>query len=810
MFDNNNKLVSASYKVFEFFSAAEFLRFNTNSRDLFFRDFSLLNGFSRENPVLIEQIKGNLRWLFSLNALKVEFSGSDASKFFKSLNFFFSIQSRLWNQYYGGQFFFLQNQVRVQTFSNFSAIGVFFKVVDASATNKIHCLSSSKLVRNYKKTGCVLNNDKFVSGSLKIYRNPFFFKFAARDLAFYSDYFNVGFDNILNLQPIFNNFSFFFNSVWRDLQPGYVAFCVFLPYFRNLFIQLTGVIVNQTKLLASFDLPVDLKVYTRLTKNLVMPFFLEFVHFSKLGFFLWKWVYYFKKLILFLEVKGKLISKQVVSVGANIVGLRYLFFKNKLVIPVSEHLSNLFRFLVVKDGYLAELGQKNGRYAAVYWAIRIKNIDVDLVWKIFFRLRRKFWWHELAGRLVSGGFYVYKFTFSLVGGYAPPPILFSNIVFNLRFTGAGEITGYVNTSMFLNLVHDLFYVAVSVGGLAKGSGFFYKRFLSELVNGKLIGGGSLKDAAVYSETRLANFYAFNNFSNYEYFRVTLLQRVRLNQPYVLSVVIRYFRALVIKRVGYLNLLQYFLCFSDVNDLPVGASESGTNRALLHFFRMCTVDIGHSVYFGDSFYKLLFSVRHTRNFYSGLPENEIFYSPSQGILHLVRAGVSRMQYNFFFLYSFLERKANIGFFQKVGGVSKSNSLRFASGLKKFDSSFFNNISANMLSGFSELSALGMSDTRKLALSSKQFDVSKFFFLDEFSDSSFFNNFSSDIILMNFSLLGGPNYISYLLNNACCWTGDLTLRVFEKLMFLKLKKWGSVSLLLNSSYGGIKLRCLFFEI
>jgi len=97
MFGNNSsrKLAGVGYKVFEFFNTSEFLRFNGNSRGLFFRDSLLLNGFDHENPQLIEQIRGNLRWLFNLNALKVEFSGSDAGKFFKSLNFFFSTQRQV-------------------------------------------------------------------------------------------------------------------------------------------------------------------------------------------------------------------------------------------------------------------------------------------------------------------------------------------------------------------------------------------------------------------------------------------------------------------------------------------------------------------------------------------------------------------------------------------------------------------------------------------------------------------------------------------------------------------------------------------
>lgn len=58
---DNNKLVGIGYKVFEFFSTSEFLHFNSNSRDLFFRDSILLNGFSRESSLLVEQIKGNMR-----------------------------------------------------------------------------------------------------------------------------------------------------------------------------------------------------------------------------------------------------------------------------------------------------------------------------------------------------------------------------------------------------------------------------------------------------------------------------------------------------------------------------------------------------------------------------------------------------------------------------------------------------------------------------------------------------------------------------------------------------------------------------
>lgn len=320
--------------------------------------------------------------------------------------------------------------------------------------------------------------------------------------------------------------------------------------------------------------------------------------------------------------------------------------------------------------------------------------------------------------------------------------------------------------MVLNVVYDLFYVAVSVVGSAGGSVFFYKRLFSEVVNGKLLGGKSLKDVSTYSETRLVSFYTFNNFSNYEYFRVTLSGLVSGNRPYALSQLIRHFRNFVIKRTSYLSLLRHFFSFNGADMQVIETVKLTANVALQHFFRLCTADISRSSYFGDSFYKLLFSVRHTRTFYLGFSESEIFYSPSQGILPLVRAGVSRMQYNFFFLYSFLERKTNIGFFRKLGGASGSNSLRFTSGLKKFDSSFFNNISANMLFGFSELSELGLSGEGKTVVLSKQFDVSKFFFLDEFSNSSFFNNLSGDLVFRNFSLLEDFTRISCVSNRVCC--------------------------------------------
>lgn len=256
---------------------------------------------------------------------------------------------------------------------------MFFNITDIPVTGGGCSLNLAPLgVGSYGNNVCFSDNDESLTRGLKIYRNPFFFKFETRALPLYSDYFNIGFDNSLNFSSGFGNFLFFFTHVQRDLRFAKLDFC-FLRQFRNLQIQLMGGVIGQMKLMTSFVLPINVGVYRYLAKNLIMLSFLEFVNFNKLGFFLVKWVHYFKRLVLFLEFRGHLVRTNTVPMRNNALSVRYSFLKNRLSVPISRQFSNLFRLLAVKNSYLSKLVRKKGRCIPAYWVVRLKIIDVDAI-----------------------------------------------------------------------------------------------------------------------------------------------------------------------------------------------------------------------------------------------------------------------------------------------------------------------------------------------------------------------------------------------------------------------------------------------
>jgi len=149
----------------------------------------------------------------------------------------------------------------------------------------------------------------------------------------------------------------------------------------------------------------------------------------------------------------------------------------------------------------------------------------------------------------------------------------------------------------------------------------------------------------------------------------------------------------------------------------------------------------------SFYRLIFNNRAVNNFYALTPENEHYNSSEIGALHFIRSGISKKHYNFFFFSSFAARRLNINRFGKFINLLALNRGKYRLKSRKLDILFFDKLSANVLSGFSKLTGVGV-NLKTINTISKTYDVSKIYFSDEFAYSSFFNNLNNELGLVDF--------------------------------------------------------------
>lgn len=309
--------------------------------------------------------------------------------------------------------------------------------------------------------------------------------------------------------------------------------------------------------------------------------------------------------------------------------------------------------------------------------------------------------------------------------------------FNFHLLPSNPVSSYD----VLTLVMQLFLSSVNLRNL-KGESF--------LLSTSHFGSRSIyKRAGQLSERSLKNFYNSLKFSEYlasaDYFNGLTNNNKVLSK---FSALLKTLRGVRI-RYGlgfeyYKTLVGVKTTFYDFKNFSKIAANTGqSGKKFGNFFATYTQESNFLVKNSKSFYSLLIRTKNLYSGYTRVPESEVYYSSNLGILQFTRTGISRKQHFFFFMYSFEERISNMQFFKKLNffspaGTNTGSNFR----LKKFNTMFFDRVSENLLFGFSTIAKANNSMQKNLLLSDN-YDVSKFFFFDEFSDSAFFNRFNCGI-------------------------------------------------------------------
>lgn len=136
--------------------------------------------------------------------------------------------------------------MRVQVFSNFSPVGVFFKMGDVLPIGVRLCARTQ--VGPFWGAAAVFESRGNAASKYQIYRNPFFLKVAACTLFGCSNYLNVGFSDILRVQLMFNrNLTVFLAHTEFNLQITPVGIYSISRLVRNLSIPTCGVLIQITR-----------------------------------------------------------------------------------------------------------------------------------------------------------------------------------------------------------------------------------------------------------------------------------------------------------------------------------------------------------------------------------------------------------------------------------------------------------------------------------------------------------------------------------------------------------------------------------
>lgn len=770
-------------EFFNFFTTTEFLNFSKNSKELFFEENVLLNHVEYDSAQLSAQIKFNLRWLFSLNDISTVAGCDKGLLYLKLVNFFFYSQRPYSLNLESGQIFFLKKKLSVSLLSNFSPVGVFFKLLGANNDNpKMDFLLKNPFL-GFENT----LSSNGIDCNRTYYRNPFFLKFNYNLLYDFTYCVNLGYarTDFFNASACLGHMvaphQFFFKQdflkkvvVLGSVECFFLQKPIILPttFVRLFYGRLPYLTYSIRCLPFTFDKKgrARASLFSFLNMRIFLIKFLS-LNLYEFLFFALKWIVYFLILRKFLVV-------YVQSSCTNFL------FRGAVFLNLINRISDCAVIFSVPACIVTHRGSKfKNRYKWPYFDfLKFLNLRNRVACGVA---------RFVSSVFISSPFFVKVLLLVEFCKISPPLLNFISMevvgakTFNFHLLFDSNAYSYD----VLTLVTRLFLSSVSLRSLSGESFLLTKQHFA-------VGGTTYKRVGQFSEQSLKNFYSSLKFSEYligaDYFNGLAINNKVLSK---FSSVLKDLRGVRIRHgLGfeyYKTLMgaESILCGFQ-NLLKIDTNPIPSMKKFGKFYTTHVQEPNFLVENSKSFYSLLTAAKNLYSGYSRVTESEIYYSSNLGVLQFTRTGISRKQHLFFYMYSFEERVNNIQFFRKLNIISSSAaSVSSNFKLKKFNTMFFDRISENLLFGFSAVSKVN-SVLQKNRFLTDTYDVSKFFFFDEFSDSSFFNRFNREINFVD--LLKVFSDINPILNNKSLGLSFIRNRPNTVKYSIKLSFWGTFRL------------------